>query len=409
MDMVYLDNGATTQVDKVVLEEMQRIFTTEYGNASSIHHFGNEAREDLEHARQVIAKSLKCRNDEIFFTGSGTEANNWVTKGLAFFFKKQNENNKDSSGNYKGNYIEKNHIVITKVEHDCLLKSCQWLETQGIKVTYLDVDEKGFVDQQLLDRSITENTFLVSIIHGNNEIGTIQDIHHIYDICKKHKVLFHTDACQSYTKTDITSEDADLITINAHKIHGPKGVGALYIKKGLKPIPLLHGGGQEKNMRSGTENIPAIMGFAKAVEVAFDEKKKNIDQMTELRDYMIEELKNMKCVILNGPEGDMRLCNNVNLSFRFIEGESIVSLLDCENICVSTGSACSSNNLEPSHVMMAIENNPERAHGSVRFTLSKWTTKKEIDYTIKHLKHSVEELRKISPLCDDCECKIDKK
>lgn len=404
MGLIYLDNGATTKVHTEVLDEMKRIFTTEYGNASSIHHFGNEAREDLEHARQVLAKSLKSRPDEIFFTGSGTEANNWVVKGLAFFFQRQNEENKDNKGNYKQNYIEKNHIITTKIEHDCILKSCQWLETIGIKVTYLDVDKEGFVNQKELADAITPNTFLVSVIHGNNEIGTIQDIHHIYDICKSKKVLFHTDACQSFTKTNISSEDADLITINAHKIHGPKGIGAVYMKKGIKPIPLLHGGGQEKNMRSGTENVPAIMGFAKAVEMALAEKDKNIENMSKLRDYFISEVKSMKCIILNGPEGENRLCNNINVSFRFIEGEALVSLLDCEDICVSTGSACSSKSLDPSHVMMALENNPERAHGSVRFTLSKWTTKEEIDFTVKKLKEAVEELRKISPLCDDCEC-----
>lgn len=379
MKTIYLDNAATTMVDPEVVKEMDRYHSEMYGNASSTHHKGQEAKRAMEEARTMIAKSLGAKDKEIIFTSGGTESNNFAIKGIAW-------QNKD-----KGN-----HIIISKIEHDCVLNSAKWLETQGFKVTYLDVDEQGFVNPEDLEKAITNKTILVSIIHGNNEIGTIQDLKALYEICKKHNVYFHTDACQSYTKTELSAKDADLITLNAHKIHGPKGVGALYIKTEVKITPLAHGGGHERNLRSGTENIPGIMGFAKSASLAMNSK--NNKEMTKLRDYFIEELLKIPDTILNGPKGDKRLCNNINVSFKYIEGESIGSFLDAKGICTSTGSACSSHSLEPSHVIMALESDPSRAHGSLRLSISRFTTKEEIDFVLKELRTTIEKLRKLSPL-----------
>jgi cysteine desulfurase len=376
---IYLDNGATTKVDLEVVKAMNKFHSEDYGNASSIHHKGQESKRALEEARHTIAKSIKAKDEEIIFTSGGTESNNFALKEIAF-----------------ANRSKGDHIIITKIEHDCVLNSCRLLEKLGFKVTYLNVDKEGFVNPEDLEKAITNKTILVSIIHANNEIGTIQDLSKLYEICKKNNVYFHTDACQSYTKTELSAKQADLITLNAHKIHGPKGVGALYIKKGLKISPLIHGGGQERNLRSGTENIPGIIGFAKAVKLAMN--KKHISSMAKLRDYFIEHALKIPDTILNGPKGDKRLCNNINISFRYIEGESIGAYLDTKGICTSTGSACSSKSLEPSHVLMALEKNSERAHGSLRFTISRFTTKQELDFTLKELKKTVQKLRKISPL-----------
>jgi cysteine desulfurase len=379
MKTVYLDNGATTMVDPEVVKIVDKYSSEYYGNASSTHHKGQEAKMALEDARHVIAKSIGAKDDEIIFTSGGTESNNFALKGVAWA-------NKD----------RRNHIIISKVEHDCVLNSAKWLETQGFKITYLDVDEEGFIRIDDLERTITENTILVSIIHGNNEIGTIHDLEKIYEVCKRNNVYLHTDACQSYTKTELNAKNTDLITLNAHKLHGPKGVGALYIKRGTKIIPLLHGGGQEKGRRSGTENIHGIVGFAKAVKIAMN--KKHIKYMTKLRDYFIERILTIPDTRLNGPVGDKRLCNNINVSFRYVEGEAVGSYLDAKGICTSTGSACSSHSLEPSHVLMALEDNPERAHGSLRFTISRFTTKEEIDFALQEIRNTVEKLRRISPL-----------
>ncbi|MBL7054637.1 cysteine desulfurase [Candidatus Woesearchaeota archaeon] len=380
---IYLDNGATTKVDDEVVKAVTKYFTAEYGNSSSIHQVGRAAKEALENSREIIAKSLNAEPEEIIFTSGGTESNNLAIKGIAFANKE------------KGN-----HIIITKVEHDCVLNACRWLETQGFKITYLDVDKEGFIDLEQLKSSINNKTILVSVIHGNNEIGTINDLEAIGKICKENKVLFHTDACQSFTKTeiDVKKQNLDLATINAHKIHGPKGVGALYIKKYTKIIPLFHGGGQEFNKRSGTVNVSGIVGFAKAVELA---NKADIEKMEKLRDKLINQvLKEISHTMLNGPR-KKRLCNNVDISFEFIEGESLLMRLDDQGIEVSTGSACSSKSLEPSHVLLAIGLKHETAHGTLRMTLSKYTTEKEIDKTIKVLKEEVAALRVMSPLVKD--------
>lgn len=381
MRTIYLDNGATTIVDEAVIKAMVPYMNDMYGNASSTHHKGQEAKMALEESRETIAKSLGARYDEIILTSGGTESNNLAIKGIAFA-------NKD-----KGN-----HIITTKIEHDCIQNACRWLETQGFKVTYLNVDNEGFVDPEELEKAITKKTILVSIIHGNNEIGTIQDIDALGKICRKHNVLFHIDACQSYTKTDINvkKHNIDLVTINSHKIHGPKGVGALYIRKGVKITPLLHGGGHEYNLRSGTENVAGVVGFAKAVKLAMSGNHPK--SMSKMRDYMIDNVMKIPDTMLNGPRGDRRLCNNANFGFLYVEGESIGAYLDAKGICTSTGSACSSKSLEPSHVLIAIGRKPEEAHGSLRVTISRFTTKEEVDIFLKELSPIIAKLRRMSPL-----------
>jgi len=378
MKPIYLDNAATTKVDEDVLKAMLPYFSEKYGNASSVHFIGQEAKKALEDSRRTIAKSISAKSDEIIFTSGGTEANNLAIKGLFY-----------------ANYPVKNHIITTKIEHDCVLNSCKWLETEGAKVTYLDVDPEGLIDLKQLEDAITEKTILVSIIHGNNEIGTIQDLEAIGKICRRKDVLFHTDACQSYTKTllDVKKQNLDLVTLNSHKIHGPKGVGALYIREGIKIVPISHGGGHEKKLRSGTENVSGIVGFAKAVEIA---DRKDAEKMTKIRDILIDSILRIPNTILNGSK-DKRLCNNINVSFNNIEGEAIGGYLEREGICTSTGSACSSHTLETSHVLKAIGKMPLQANSSLRITISKYTTKEEAEYFLKTLEKTVGKLRKFSP------------
>ena len=381
MKKIYLDNAATTKVDKKVLKKMFPYFEENYGNASSLHMIGTKSKTALEESRTIIGKSLNAKPTEIYFTSGGTESNNWALKGLFF-----------------SNYPKKDHIITTKIEHDCILKTCNWLKKQGVKITYLNVDKEGFIDLEQLKNSITDKTFLVSIIHGNNEIGTIQNLEEIGKITKEKKVLFHTDACQSFTKIpiDIKKMNLDLVTINSHKIHGPKGTGTLFIKDGAKLTPLLHGGGHERNQRSGTENIPGIVGFAKAVEVA---DKKDCKRMTRLRDKLIKEiLDKIPNTKLNGAKGDARLCNNVNISFTNVEGEAIGGYLENKGILVSTGSACMSNTLESSHVLEAIGLKGLEQTSAIRFSLSKYTTEEDIKSVIKYLPNIIKKLRSFSPL-----------
>jgi cysteine desulfurase len=358
-------------------------FSEKYGNASSQHVIGQEAKRALEESRGIIAKSISANRDEIVFTGSGTEANNLMLKGL-FFSNKDSENGK-------------NHIITTKIEHDCIMNSCKWLEKQGVKITYLSVDKNGFIDLEELKSSITDQTLVVSIIHGNNEIGTIQDLEAIGNICKEKDVYFHTDACQSYTKVDINvkKQNLDFVTLNAHKIHGPKGVGALYIGSGIKLTPLLHGGGHESGIRSSTENISGIVGFAKAVKIA---KSKYVKHIRNLRDKLIKEILKIPNTHLNGAEGDKRLCNNINICFNNIEGEAIGGYLDAYGISSSTGSACSSNTLDVSHVLKAIGLTDLQINSSIRLSLSKFNTEKEIIYILEVLNKTVDKLRKMSPI-----------
>ncbi len=379
---IYLDNAATTVVDEKVIKAMAPYLDQRYGNASSTHNKGREAKDAMERARKVIAKSIGAAPEEIIFTSGGTEANNFALKGIAF-----------------ANRSRGNHIITSRIEHDCVLNSCKWLEKQGFKVTYLDVDGEGFVNPETLENAITPQTIIVSIIHGNNEIGTIQDLAALGAVCKKHNIYFHTDACQSYTKTtlDVKKQNLDLVTLNAHKIHGPKGVGALYIKKGVNLPAWQHGGGHERNLRSGTENIPGIVGFAEAVKQA--SSAKHVNHMTALRDRLIYGIEqNIPEAKLNGPRGEKRLCNNINFVFKRIEGEAIGGYLDLKNIASSTGSACSSHSLEPSHVLQAIGLGKGDANGSLRLSLSRYTTEEEIATVLKELPPIIKKLRMISPL-----------
>ncbi|MBI4453576.1 cysteine desulfurase [Candidatus Woesearchaeota archaeon] len=397
MKEIYLDNGATTKVDTKVMEAMLPYFTEKYGNASSSHSFGQDAKDAIEKARRVIAKSISANDDEIYFTSGGTESNNNALKGVAFAFKSEPKSEKTN----------RNHIITTKIEHKCILETCKWLETQGFTVTYLDVDKEGFVNPDDIKKAITPKTILVSVIHGNNEIGTLQGLTAIGKVCREKGVYFHTDACQSYTKTeiDVNKQNLDLVTLNAHKIHGPKGIGALYVRKGTKIIPWQHGGGHERGLRSGTENVTGIVGFAEAVKLA---GKKHIEHMAKLRNKLIDGvLKNIEDVRINGPSEnnyknhygeDKRLCNNANFSFKAIEGEALGGYLDQKWICSSTGSACNARTLEPSYVLKAIGLTDEEANGSLRLTLSRFTTEEEIDYVLKVLPGIVKKLRWISPI-----------
>jgi len=379
MKQMYFDNAATTKVDDEVLKTMIPYFNVNYGNASSTHFIGQEAKAAMERSRNVIAKAIGAKASEIVFTSGGTEANNFALKGMFF-----------------SNYPEKNHIITTRIDHDCVINTAKWLETQGAKVTFLDVDAEGFVDLNELESAITPKTIIVSVIHGNNEIGTIQDLEAIGKICKKKGVAFHTDACQSFTKVsiDVRKQNLDLVTLNAHKIHGPKGVGALYVKEGTRITPLFHGGGHERKMRSGTENVSGIVGFAKAVEIA---NKKNIEKMEKLRNRLIEGVLKIQNTKLNGPM-ENRLANNVNISFNNIEGEAIGGYLENFGIATSTGSACASHSLETSHVLKAIGLTPIQSNSSIRISISKYTTEEEVDYLLEVLTKIVEKLRRISPI-----------
>ncbi len=377
----YLDNGATTMVAKEVADAMLPYFTEDYGNASSLHSYGRKARKALEESRKAIAKAINAGPDEIIFTSGGTESDNLAIKGYAY-----------------ANRNKGNHIITSKIEHPAVLRCCEALEKQGFEISYIGVDKEGFINIEELKKAIKKETILVSIMHANNEIGTIEPIGKIAGLCKENNIAFHSDAVQSFTKIaiDVKKLGISLMSLSAHKIHGPKGIGALYVRKGIKLEKQMHGGSHELKLRAGTENVASAVGFAKAVELA---KKEHIAAMTELRDYMIGELKkNISDIIINGPEKDKRLCNNINVSFRFIEGEALLLSLDFEGIAVSTGSACSSKSLEPSHVLLAIGLKPETAHGSIRITLSRYTTKEEISYCVEKLRHYVEKLRKISPL-----------
>jgi cysteine desulfurase len=379
MKFIYLDNAATTKMDGKVVSAMLPYFEENYSNASSQHSLGQKAKYAFERARRTIAKTISARTDEIIFTSGGTESNNLALKGL--FFE---------------NYPEKNHIITTKIEHDCILNTCKWLEKQGAKVTYLDVDKEGFVNPEHIEKAITNKTFLVTIIHANNEVGTIQNLEEIGKICKQKGVLFHTDACQSFTKIPINvkKQNLSLVTLNAHKIHGPKGIGALYVKRGTKITSLAHGGGHESGFRSGTENVPGAVGFAKSVEIA---KSKDVKKMEMLRDRLIKGLLEIDNVTLNGPKKN-RLCNNVNVSFNNIEGEAVGGYLENAGIYTSTGSACMSHSLETSHVLKALGLPPLKSNSSLRISLSKFTTEKDIDYVLDKIPNIVNKLRRLSPL-----------
>ncbi len=372
----YFDNGATTPLDPEVLKAMIPFLKQKFGNAASLHKLGREASEAVENSREVIAKFIGAKPEEIVFTSGGTESNNFAIKGIAFAKKK-------------------GHLIVSKIEHDCVLNSAKWLEKQGFKVTYLSVDDEGFVNPEELRKAIQDDTFLVSVMHANNEIGTIQSLKEISNVCREKGVLLHSDACQSLTKVPVNVDDlgVDLMTINSHKIYGPKGVGALYIRKGVKIDPYFSGGGHENGKRSGTLNVPGIVGFGKSVQINHE-----VEHVRKLRNFFMEGVeKRIGDVKLNGPRGDKRLANNANYSFKYIEGEGLLFRLDSYGIAVSTASACASNTLEPSHVLISTGLPHEIAHGSLRFTFGKDNTLAEVEYVLDKLEKEVKELRKMSP------------
>lgn len=370
---VYLDNAATTQVDEKAVKEMEKALVKEYGNPSSIHSKGHLALEILDNVREILAKEINCEPIEIIFTSCGTEANNLALNSLE-----------------KGD-----HLIISELEHPSIYNKAKELEKEGVEVTFLGSDKEGFVKIDELKSSIKENTRMISVMHINNEIGTIQDLEEIGKICKNNNILFHSDCVQSLKKEkiDVKKFNLDFASFSAHKIHGPKGIGALYFKKGSKITPLIYGGGQENKLRSGTENVAGIAGFGEVLKQDFENEK-----IKELRDYLISGIvNNIDNVKLNGSK-EKRVCNNVNISFKSIEGESILMSLDIDGIFVSTGSACSSRALKASRVLLALGLNHEEAHGSIRFSLSKHNTKEELDYVIEKLKIIVKRLRGMSAL-----------
>lgn len=383
---VYLDYAATTYVKPEVLEEMLPYFTQKFGNPSSFYSISRENRMAIDKARAQVAKALNCDVNEVYFTGGGSEADNWAIKGIA------------SAHKSKGN-----HIITTKIEHHAVLHTCQYLEKHGFEVTYLDVDDKGLVNLEELKNAITDKTILVSIMFANNEIGTIEPIKQIGEICRERKIFFHTDAVQAVGNVaiDIKDMNIDLLSLAGHKIYGPKGVGVLYIRKGIKIDNLIHGGSQERNRRAGTENIPGVVGLGKAIELATDNLEEHRNKMIALRDRLIEGLLKVPYTRLNGAEGDKRLPGNVNVCFEFVEGESILLSLDFKGICASSGSACTSGSLDPSHVLLAIGLPHEIAHGSLRLTLGEGSKEEDVDYILEVIPPIIERLRNMSPLWED--------
>ncbi|MGB5911876.1 MAG: cysteine desulfurase NifS [Promethearchaeia archaeon] len=387
---VYLDNAATTPMDPKVIDEINIHFKETYGNSSSLHSMGQKAGQILEKSRGIIASLINVKPEEIFFTSSGTEADNLAIIGVA---RKNRE---------KGN-----HIITSSIEHHAVENPCKQLEKEGFEVSYLPVDKDGLINLNELEQAVTDKTILITIMFANNEIGSIQPIKEIGAIARKHDVIFHTDAVQAFGKVpiDVNDMNIDLLSASAHKLYGPKGIGLLYIRnKGIRKgrgkfiKPLLFGGGHEREMRPSTVAVPLIAGFAKAVEIANQEMSQEAERQTKLRDKIINwVLENIKDSYLNG-HPKQRLPNNVNLGFRYIEGESIVLDLDMEGIATSTGSACSSKSLDPSHVLLAIGLKPEEAHGSLRISLSKFIKEEDVNYLLEKLPHVIERLRKISPL-----------
>ena len=380
--MIYLDNAATTRTAPEVVEAMLPYFSEFYGNASTVYEFGGKSREAVSKARETIAKAIGARDNEIYFTAGGSEADNWAIKAAAEAYKDKGK-----------------HIITSKIEHHAVLHTCQWLEQNGFEVTYLDVDEFGVVKLEELKKAIRPDTILISIMFANNEIGTIEPVAEIGKIAREHGVTFHTDAVQAFGQVpiDVDALNIDMLSSSGHKLNGPKGIGFLYIRKGIKIRSFVHGGAQERKRRAGTENVPGIVGFGKAVV----SMKERTGKEQELRDYLIDRV--MKEVPYTRVNGDRtsRLPNNVNFCFQFVEGESLLIMLDMKGICGSSGSACTSGSLDPSHVLLAIGLPHEIAHGSLRLTLGADTTKEDIDYTVEAIKEIVNQLREMSPLYED--------
>jgi len=383
MERIYFDNSATTRVDPRVLEAMTPYFLDRYGNASSLHSFGREAYTAMEEAREKVAKAIGAAPRDIVFTSGGTESDNIAIQGIAFASKEKGD-----------------HIITTAVEHHAVLHTCQFLETQGFKVTYLPVNAEGMVSPEQVRDAITRETILISIMTANNEIGTIQPVREIGAIAKERKIPFHTDAVQAITKMplDVDDQNVDLLALSAHKFHGPKGIGALYIRKGVKIRPIVYGGGHERGIRSSTENVSGIVGLGKAIELGMEEMEGRMEKMAKIRDHIIDGvLSAIPKSYLNGPR-DKRLCNNAHFRFDYIEGEGLVLHLDMKGIATSTGSACSTKSLEPSHVLRALGLKHEQCHGSLRVTLSRFNTMEEADYLLETLPAIVKNLRQMSPL-----------
>lgn len=384
--VIYMDNAATTKVSKEVLDAMLPFFTEEFGNPSSAYSFSGNIAKKVSEAREVIANALGAKKDEIYFTGGGSESDNWAIKGVADALKD------------KGN-----HIITSKIEHHAVLHTCEFLEKHGYEVTYLPVDENGLVDPKELEAAIRPETILITIMFANNEIGTVEPIEEIGRIAHEHGVYFHTDAVQAFGHLPINVDklNIDMLSSSAHKINGPKGIGFLYVRTGTKLSNLIHGGSQERGKRAGTTNAAGIIGYAKATELAVKNMDENISYESALRDRLIERvLKEIPYSRVNG-DREKRLSNNANFCFRFVEGESLLILLDQKGILASSGSACTSGSLDPSHVLLAIGLPHEIAHGSVRLTLSRETTEEEIDYIVDTLKTVIERLRSMSPLYED--------
>ena len=384
--LIYLDNAATTKTRPEVVEAMLPYFTEYYGNPSSVYTFSAESKKAVTNAREIIAKSLGAKTNEIYFTAGGSESDNWALVATAEAYSAKGK-----------------HIITSKIEHHAILHTCQYLEKRGYEVTYLDVDENGVVKLDELKKAIRPDTILISIMFANNEIGTIEPIKEIGEIAKKHGVLFHTDAVQAYGHVPINVDELniDMMSASGHKINGPKGIGFLYIRTGVKIRSFIHGGAQERKRRAGTENVPGIVGFGKAAEIAAANMEERSKYESELRDYLMDRvIAEIPYARINGGR-ENRLPNNANFSFQFIEGESMLIMLDDKGICGSSGSACTSGSLDPSHVLLAIGLPHEIAHGSLRLTLSEETTKEDIDYTVESLKAIVSRLRSMSPLYED--------
>ena len=384
--MIYLDNAATTKTAPEVVDAMFPYFSEYYGNASTMYSLGAESKKAMDHARQTIADSLGAKPEEIYFTAGGSESDNWALKATAEAYASKGK-----------------HIITTKIEHHAILHTCEYLEKRGFEITYLNVDRDGLISLDELKAAIRPDTILISVMFANNEIGTIEPIAEIGEIAKEHGVLFHTDAVQAYAQVPINVDEMhiDMLSASGHKLNGPKGIGFLYIRKGVKIRSFVHGGAQERSRRAGTENIPGIVGLGAAVERAMRIMDSKTRKEIELRDYLIGRLENeIPHCWLNGHR-TKRLPNNINFSFLFIEGESMLIMLDMKGICASSGSACTSGSLDPSHVLLAIGLKHEEAHGSLRLTLSEDSTKEEMDIVAEEVKKIVQRLRDMSPLYED--------
>ncbi len=384
--IIYLDNAATTKTAPEVVEAMLPYFTEKYGNASSIYQLGTESKKVITKSRDVIAKSLKADSSEIYFTAGGSESDNWALVAAAEAYESKGK-----------------HIITSTIEHHAILHTCQYLEKRGYEVSYIDVDENGVVKMDELKKAIRPDTILISVMFANNEIGTIQPIKEIGELARENKILFHTDAVQAYGHVPINVDELhiDMLSASGHKLNGPKGIGFLYIRKGVKIRSFIHGGAQERSRRAGTENVPGIVGLGVAVERAFANLAERSRKECELRDYLIQRIeKEIPYCRFNGDRTN-RLPNNVNFSFQFIEGESLLIMLDMKGICASSGSACTSGSLDPSHVLLAIGLPHEIAHGSLRLTLSEDNTVEEMDYVVDRVKEIVDRLRQMSPLYED--------